>query len=76
MTESVSHLETDHVGAIATLSNELQVPVHEIGEIDRKQFDRLAVQARIPNFLVVLAMRNTRSILRGVDRVRLCAECP
>jgi hypothetical protein len=40
MTESVSHLETDHVGAIATLSNELQVPVHEIGEIDRKQFDR------------------------------------
>ena len=68
MTESTSHLETDHLGAIATLSNELKVPAQEVGAIYKNQFDRLAVQARITNYLVVLAMRNTRSILREGDR--------
>ena len=68
MTESVSRLENDHVRAIATLSDKLHVPVHEVGEIYKKEFDRLAEGARIPTFLVVLAMSNTRSILRGGGR--------
>ena len=65
MPESVSRLENDHVRAISTLSDKLQVPEHEGAEIYRKEFDRLAERARILPFLVVLAMRNTQSILRG-----------
>jgi len=68
MAESASHLQTDHFGAIATFANELKVPMQEVGAIFESQFDRLAVQARITNFLVVLAMRNTRSIIREGDR--------
>jgi len=68
MAESASHLQTDHLGAIATLADELKVPVQEVGAIFKSQFDRLAVQARITNYLVVLAMRNTRSILREGER--------
>ena len=68
MTETGSHLEKDHVRAIAALSHKLQVPAHEVGAIYRKEFDRLAAGARIPTFLVVLAMSNTRSILRGGGR--------
>jgi uncharacterized protein (DUF2126 family) len=65
MTESFSRLESDHVRVIASLSDKLKIPVHEVDEIYKREFDRLALQARIPTFLVVLAMRNTRSILRG-----------
>jgi hypothetical protein len=65
MTESVSKFEGDHARAIATLAEKLKIPQDEVVEIFRKEFDRLAVQARIPTFLVVLAMRNTRSILRA-----------
>jgi hypothetical protein len=65
MTESVSKFEGDHATAIATLSEKLKIPKDEVVEIYRKEFDRLAVHARIPTFLVVLAMRNTRSILRA-----------
>ena len=68
MAESPSHIPTDHLGAIATLADELKVPVQEVGAIFESQFDRLAAQARITNFLVVLAMQNTRSILREGNR--------
>ncbi len=68
MAESASHLPTDHLGAIAKLADELRVPVQIVGAIFESQFDRLAVQARITNFLVVLAMQNTRSILREGER--------
>lgn len=68
MIVSVSRLETDHVGAITTLSIEHNVRTNEVGPIYKNQIDRLAVQARITNYLVVLAMRNTRSILREGDR--------
>jgi len=68
MTESASRLEHEQARAIATLSDKLHVPVHEVGEIYKKEFARLAKRARIPTFLVVLAMSNTRSILRGGGR--------
>jgi hypothetical protein len=68
MTESVSKFEGDHATAIATLSEKLKIPKDEVVDIYRKEFDRLAVHARIPTFLVVLAMRNARSILRSGAR--------
>ena len=68
MTEPTSPLEADQVRAIAMISDKLQLPVGEVSEIYRKEFDRLAVQARIPTFLVVLAMRNAQSILGGIGK--------
>jgi hypothetical protein len=65
MIETVPRLEDDHVKNIATLSKQLEVPVHEVDVIYRKEFDQLAVAARIRTFLGVLAMNRTRSILCG-----------
>jgi hypothetical protein len=62
------HPSADHEGVVARLSHELQVPLHEVREIYGAQLERLAAQARIHNFLGVLATRNTRDILRATDR--------
>ena len=61
-------MDNDHARAIATLSEKLQIPVHEVQEVYSKEFDRLASQARIELFLGVLTLRNTQSILRSGDR--------
>jgi len=42
--------------------------VYEIGKIYETEFDRLARGARIPTYLGVLALSNTRSILREGGR--------
>ena len=68
MTEPVSPLDADQVTAIAMISEKLKLPFGEVREIYRKEFERLAVQARIPTFLTVLTMRNVRTILRGVGK--------
>lgn len=64
----------EHGGVIAGLSHELDVPLHEVREIYREQLERLAADARIQSFRGVLAMCNTRDILRAADRraVALC----
>jgi hypothetical protein len=54
-----------HRHAIARLSAELHVPLHEVRQIYEAQLDRLGVEARIESFLGVLATSHTRSILRG-----------
>ena len=61
----VSVLDKEHVRAIETLSKQLQFPPHEVQEIYANELERLALQARIPNFLGVLAASSTRSILRS-----------
>jgi hypothetical protein len=65
MIESGSRIQEDDARAVAALSEKLQLPEREVVEIYKIEFDRLAEQARIPNFLSVLAMRNTKSILRA-----------
>jgi hypothetical protein len=65
MNEIRATVDSDPSRAIAALSHELHLPKERVLEIYRMEFDRLATRARIPTFLVVLAMRNTRSILRG-----------
>ncbi len=65
MTEPVSPLGADHLTAIAMISEKLQVPISDVRDIYRKEFERLASRARIPTFLTVLTMGNVRSILRG-----------
>jgi hypothetical protein len=65
MIESVSGIQDDDARAVAALSEKLQLPERQVVEIYKIEFERLAEQARIPNFLSVLAMRNTKSILRS-----------
>jgi hypothetical protein len=66
MTESVSSLEND-ARAIQALSEKLKVPELKVIEVYRTEFNRLAAQSRIETFLGVLAMRNTKSILRNTS---------
>ncbi len=55
-------------GVIARLSHALQVPLQEVREIYGTQLERLGSDARVRNFLGVLALRNTRDILRALER--------
>ena len=55
-------------GVIARLSHKLQVPLQEVREIYGSQLERLTADARIHKFIDVLALRNTREILRADDR--------
>ena len=64
MIETLSPLESNHVRAVALISDKLKLSADEVARIYRNEFERLARTARIPTFLVVLAMRNTQSILR------------
>jgi hypothetical protein len=59
--------ERDHVRAITSLSDRLHAPVDAVDAIYRHEYDRLAQAARIPTYLVVLAMNKTRSILRRAE---------
>jgi hypothetical protein len=57
----------DDSPAIRALSKQLQVPERKVMEVYRAEFNRLAAQSRIGTFLSVLAMRNTRSLLRRTE---------
>src|SRR5689334_20316721 len=54
---------------IEALAERLQVPIEQVDEIYWEQVDRLAADARIHDFLAVLALRNARAILRGGCRL-------
>jgi hypothetical protein len=64
MSESGSDLDNDAL-AIQALSEKLKVPELKVIEVYRTEFKRLAAQSRIETYLGVLAMRNTKSILRN-----------
>jgi hypothetical protein len=66
MTTLAAHPDKNHVSAITSLCSELEFSTQEVAAVYKQEFDRLAAEARIPNFLDVLAMRSTRSILRRV----------
>jgi hypothetical protein len=68
MMELAAPLDRDLIKAIGALSTQLQIPVEEVADIYRMEFDRLARVARIPTYLGVLAMNNARSILRRSAR--------
>jgi hypothetical protein len=68
MIESIASFEADQMSAIATIAAKLQLPTSKVGEVYRKEFERLSSQARIPTYLTVLTMRNVRSILGEVGR--------
>lgn len=49
------------------LAESLHRPLEEVQEIYQQQLDRLASGARVQNFVGALAIRHTRSILRGAE---------
>lgn len=62
--------DKDQARAIATLSDRLHLPVQEVRQVYLREFGRLESQARIRNFLGVLALSRTRSVLRCGNRRR------
>ena len=58
---------TDHAsaGAIAALSRELGLPVQQVDRIYQQELTELAAHARVRTFLGILALRQTRAILRS-----------
>jgi hypothetical protein len=48
---------------VAALARDLNVSVDEVGGVFREQFEQLSSQARIHQFVVTLAVRNTRGAL-------------
>jgi hypothetical protein len=57
--------DKEHGQAIAALSAKLGVSAREVAAVFRSELERLAAGARITNFLIVLALSRTRTILRG-----------
>ena len=49
---------------VSALARRLHIPVSDVGAVYVKELARLAADARIEGFLSVLALRNTREILR------------
>jgi hypothetical protein len=68
MAESIPRSDDDAQLAIQALSEKLHVPELRVLEVYKTEYRRLSAQSRIATFVSVLAMRNTRSILR--DSVR------
>lgn len=58
-------IEMEHAQAIATLSEHLGVPMRDVTPVYKEEFARLAAKARVTTYLIVLALRRTRSILRA-----------
>jgi hypothetical protein len=64
MMESVADSPNIDDRAIQELSEKLRVPELRVVEVYKTEFKRLAAQSRIQTYVSVLAMSNTRSILR------------
>jgi hypothetical protein len=58
-------MERTDAQAIAALSGKLRVSMKDVVDVYKAEFDRLAAGARITDFLIVLALNRTRSILRA-----------
>ena len=63
--ETVPPSDEEYAHAIAALSDKLGVGTNEVAAVFRSELDRLTERARITNFLIVLALSKTRSILRA-----------
>jgi hypothetical protein len=53
-----------HANAIAQISHDLRLPLHQVTECYRAELERIGASARIDHYLSVLAASHTRAILR------------
>jgi len=67
--ESIPSSDDDAQRAIQALSEQLRVPELKVLEVYKTEYRRLSAQSRIATFVSVLAIRNTRSILRDAGSV-------
>jgi hypothetical protein len=65
LSETVFPSDKEHAQAIAALSEKLGVQANDVAAVFRSELDRLTAGARITNFLIILALSKTRSILRA-----------
>jgi hypothetical protein len=61
--ESTPATDAFDAGAVAALSEKLNVPPNEVVEVYRHEFTRLQAQARVQTYVGVLALSNTKNIL-------------
>ena len=66
-TSRTAHQDGDDAPIMAELAEQFSVPVQNVRAIYGKERRRLEAGARIHNFLTVLAIGNTRSILRSLS---------
>ncbi len=64
MIDVIADLTEDQRRAIATLCQKLTLAEDEVSGVFRQEFARLAAHASVPTYLCVLAMNNTKSLLR------------
>ena len=64
MPEPIPSSDEDAQRAIQALSEKLHVPELKVLEVYKTEYRRLSAESRIATFVSVLAMRNTRTILR------------
>jgi hypothetical protein len=69
MPQSIPSSDDDAQRAIQALSEKLHVPELKVLEVYKTEYRRLSAQSRIATFVSVLAIRNTRSILRDSGAV-------
>ena len=50
--------------AIAEIAHELDVPIERVDRVFQREISRLLKRARVRQFIPILAMRNTRHLLR------------
>ena len=65
MIETVVPSDKEHMRAITALSDKLGIGANDVAAVFKSELARLAAGARITNFLIVLALSRTRSILRA-----------
>lgn len=58
-------VRTEHGPEVSALSRRLRIPMNDVGAIYAEELLRLAADARIKTFLNVLALRNTKGLLRN-----------
>lgn len=50
--------------AIAEIAHELDIPIERVDRVFQREISRLLMRARVRQFIPILAMRDTRHLLR------------
>jgi len=63
--------QTDHSRIVAFLAKESQLPLADVARLYEVEFAKLAVDARVTQFLDIIAIRHVQAILRNrvVDKL-------
>jgi len=68
LVEADLSLSKEHHDSIGMLAEKLGVAIQDVATVYTAEFTKLAAGARVTNFLIVLALSRTRSILSARSR--------